>query len=380
MCAFQPQAVVQRFELRQPEYECHAPPFGLSVLCGPCQHGKKCFTYQGLWYHKRKKTLKKKGMKSIGNLWDKMCSMETLRAAEAAARKGKGDQYGVRVFDRDPEGNLSELRDMLYYKEYTTGPYKTFMIRDPKEREVFALPYYPHRIVQHAALIAVEPEFRKAFTADTFNSIKGRGLHKAVARIKSALQDYEGAKYCLKIDVRKFYPSVDHDILKSLIRKKVKDPGVLWLLDDIIESAPGVPIGNAMSQPFANFYLTYFDHWVKGNLRVKHYFRYSDDIVILSGSKPQLHEILSQIRAYLWNNLKLQVKDNYQVFPVEDRGIDVLGHVIRRNYIRMRKSIKQRLARAVARKAAPPVIAGHLGWAKHCNSRHLLKKLKLEVA
>lgn len=113
------------------------------------------------------------------------------------------------------------------------------------------------------------------------------------------------------MDIRKFYPSVNHDILKAIIRKKIKDDDLLWLLDEIIDSADGVPIGNYLSQFFANLYMAYFDHWVKEELKVKYYYRYADDIVLLSNSKDQLRNWLLAIKVYLTNMLKLKLKDNY---------------------------------------------------------------------
>ena len=146
------------------------------------------------------------------------------------------------------------------------------------------------------------------------------GIHAAAKAVELALKDVAGTQYCLKLDVKKFYPSVDHDVLKKFLRRKFKDADLLWLLDEIIDSAPGLPIGNYLSQYFANFYLAYFDHWIKETKRVKYYFRYADDMVILASNKSDLHKLLFEMRQYLLG-LKLDIKDNYQVFPVEERGI-----------------------------------------------------------
>jgi retron-type reverse transcriptase len=221
----------------------------------------------------------------------------------------------------------------------------------------------------------LEPVFVLIFTADTYSCIKKRGIHAAAAALKSALKDQAHTQYCLKLDIKKFYPSVDHDILKVLLRRKFKDPDLMDLLDEIIDSADGLPIGNYLSQYFANFYLTYFDHWLKEDLQVKYYFRYADDMVILSGDKPYLHLLLSEIRNYLQQNLKLTVKENYQVFPVEARGIDFVGYVFRHTHTRLRKSIKKNFARMLRRNKNPQSIASYRGWAVHCNSKNLLKKL-----
>jgi RNA-directed DNA polymerase len=179
---------------------------------------------------------------------------------------------------------------------------------------------------------------------------------------------------CLKLDIKKFYPSVDHDVLKSLLHGKFKDADLLWLLGEIIDSAPGIPIGNYLSQYFANFYLTYFDHWIKEVKGVRCYFRYADDMVILSGDKESLHQLLLEISEYLQNNLRLQVKSNYQVFPTASRGLDFVGYVFFHTHILLRKSIKKNFARAIAA-GRTECIPSYWGWAKHCNSSNLLKKL-----
>ena len=147
----------------------------------------------------------------------------------------------------------------------------------------------------------------------------------------------------MKLDVRKFFPSIDHEILKGLLRKKIKDVELLMLLDEIIESVDkGVPIGNYLSQYFGNFYLTYFDHWMKEVRKAKCYFRYMDDIVILHNSKKYLHRLLKLIKLYFKVKLKLVVKNNYQVFPTYIRGVDFLGYRSFGSYTLLRKSTCKR--------------------------------------
>lgn len=314
-------------------------------------------------------------MKRIGNLYQQIISPENLEASELNARKGKTRQYGVRLFDKNKDYNLQMLHEILKLKTFKTSAYTTFTVFEPKERLVFKLPYFPDRILHHAIMRQLEPLFTKWFTNDSYSSIKGKGIHNASFNLKKALKDNESTTYCLKLDIVKFYPNVDHVILKKLLRKKFKDQDLLWLLDEIIDSAEGLPIGNYLSQYFANFYLTYFDHWIKENKGVKYYFRYADDIVILSNDKNQLHSILSDIKHYLNDNLKLQVKDNYQVFPVADRGIDFVGYVHYHTHTLIRKSIKKRFAKAISKGAKKATIESYKGWLIHCNAIHLLKKL-----
>lgn len=316
-------------------------------------------------------------MKRIGNLFDKIASIENLKYADAKARKGKLKSYGVKRHDKRRNENIQKLHRMLIEGKYRTSEYETFMVYEPKEREIFRLPYYPDRIVHHAVMNYLEPIFVSTFTADTYSCIKGRGIHSCADKLKSVLKkDHEGTKYCLKLDIKKFYPSIDHDILKSLLRKKLKDHRLLALLDEIIDSAEGVPIGNYLSQYFANFYLTYFDHWIKEVMKVKYYFRYADDLVFLAPDKAYLHELLGQIREYLRTNLKLEIKSNYQVFPVSSRGIDFVGYRFYHTHTLLRKRIKQRFARAVKRGNTEQSIASYMGWAVHCDSRNLIKSLR----
>ena len=325
-------------------------------------------------------------MKRIGNLYDKVISLENLHLADEKARKGKLKSYGVRVHDANREANLLALHETLKNGTFKTSKYHIFTIYEPKERFIYRLPYYPDRILHHAIMNVLEPIWVSVFNKNTYSCIKNRGIHKCAKDVKQALkQDPDGTRYCLKIDVRKFYPSIDHETLKMVVRRKIKDVRLLALLDEIIDSTDGVPIGNYLSQYFANLFLAYFDHWLKEEKRVKYYWRYADDIVILAPNKDTLHELLHDIRAYLRNNLKLSVKRNYQVFPVDSRGIDFLGYVFYHSHTLLRKAIKQKLCRRVAklnkRKNAPTKesykqqICSWWGWCKYCDSINLMNKL-----
>jgi len=256
--------------------------------------------------------------------------MENLRNADKKAMKGKTQQPGVQQHFLKSEQNLQLLHEMLYEKTYTTSEYTKFTIYEPKEREIYRLPYFPDRITHHAIMNVLEPIFVNSFISQTYSCVKGKGIHGAARAVKYALGDEPGTQFCLKMDIKKFYPNINHDILKQLLRRKFKDADLLWLLDEIIDSTDGLPIGNYLSQYFANFYLTYFDHWLKEEKGIKYYFRYADDIVILSSSKSYLHALLADIKHYLATELKLTVKQNYQVFPVYARGIDFVGYVFYR--------------------------------------------------
>lgn len=315
-------------------------------------------------------------MKRVGGLFDKVVAMDNIILADKKARKGKLRSYGVKQFDKAKGCNLISLHNEMASGNYRTPEYSVFKVYEPKEREIYRLPYRD-RIVHHAVMNLLEPIWVSVFNQDTYSCIKGRGIHRAYSKVRQALKsDPEGTKYALKLDIRKFYPSIDHDILKGIIRKKIKCKPLLALLDNIIESAPGVPIGNYLSQYFANLYLAYFDHAAKEKLKLNYYFRYADDIVVLSDCKQKLHGILEDFRIML-GDLKLDIKGNYQVFPVAARGVDFVGYVCYPTHALLRKSIKKRFARSVARGNGPGSKGwwSYWGWTTHCNSKHLIKKI-----
>lgn len=323
-------------------------------------------------------------MKRIGNLYSQIITVDNLMLADEKARKGKANTYGVLKHDRKRDQNIYDLHISLLNRKFKTSEYKIFTIYEPKRREIYQLPYYPDRIVHHAIMNILEPIWVGVFVKNTYACIKGKGIHGAMKDVEKSLRmDINGTKYCLKLDIRKFYPSVDHEIMKAIIRKKIKDRDLLELLDGIIDSAEGVPIGNYLSQYLANLYLAYFDHWMKEEKRVKHYFRYADDIVILHQNKAYLHGLLREIENYLSDNLNLDVKDNWQVFPVSSRGIDFVGYVFYHTHTRLRKSIKQNLCRKVAKLNKENLsteeykrqICSWLGWCYHCDARNLLKSI-----
>lgn len=322
-------------------------------------------------------------MKRSGNLYDKICDLDNLYLACSKAKKGKSKSYGVIHFEKNLAENMQQIRNELINETYKTSDYDVFTITDPKERIIYRLPFHD-RVVQHAIMNILEPIWTSVFISHTYSCIKGKGIHGALKHIRRDLKDIDNTTYCLKMDIRKFYPSIDHEIMKVIIRKKIKDVRLLRLLDGIIDSAPGLPIGNYLSQFLANLYLSYFDHWLKEEKQVKYYYRYADDLVILGSDKSHLHSLRNEIGKYLNDRLKLELKDNYQVFPVAARGIDFVGYVFYHGHIRLRKRIKKNFCRRTAklnkRKNITPkeyrmAICSWIGWTKYCNSLNLIKTI-----
>ncbi len=330
-------------------------------------------------------------MKRLGNLYERIISVENLQLADKKARRGKSASYGVRAHDKNREANILALHEALKNKTYRTSRYDVFTVHDPKERVIYRLPYYPDRIVHHAIMNILEPIWVRTFTHNTFSCVKGRGIEGCARYVARKIESYRGRPlYCLKIDIKKFYPSIDHGVEKRIIRRRLKDPDLLWLLDGIIDSAEGLPIGNYLSQYLANLFLCYMMHRLNEVERVDAA-EYADDIIVLADSKERLHGILAVLREEL-SGLRLTMKGNWQIFPVAEnrfdrrgRAIDYVGYKFYRRQRLIRKGIKQNFCRAAARlnRADPPpelkaykqAVAPWLGWAKHSKSRNLLRKI-----
>lgn len=318
-------------------------------------------------------------MKRHGDLFGPITEYENLLQAHVRARRGKAHYIEVQKINKKPEKYLLRLQAALRDKSYRTSRYDVLSRKEGRKiREIYRLPYYPDRIVHHAIMNVVEGIWMKTLIRDTYQSLPGRGVHLAAGRIRQALnKDPNGTQYCLKIDVRKFYPSVDNEIMKKIVRKKIKDPDLLWLLDEIIDSTKGLPIGNYVSQIFGNLYLSEFDHWIKETKKVKHYFRYCDDLVFFGSDKVGLHELRRLVDEYLRVNLKIEIKPNWQVFPVDVRGVDVVGYRFFRTHTLLRRSIADGFRKKVRkiernwRRMEPSKIINGLmsyhGWMKYAD-------------
>ena len=323
-------------------------------------------------------------MKRYGHLYEKIYNIDNIKLAHYNARKGKKHYSQVKAVDFNLEYHVQKLYRMLKNKTFRNSDYIIFKRNfGGKEREIFKLPYFPDRIIHHCIMQILEPIWKASLIRDTYSSIKGRGLHDGVRRIKKALKDVEGTKYCLKLDIKKYYPSVNHDILKKVIRRKIKCPNTLWLLDEIIDSTNGIPIGNYLSQYFGTIYLSGLDHFIKETLEVRYYFRYCDDMVILMSNKDKLWDIFRAINKYC-ETLSISLKENYQVFPVDIRGIDFLGYRFFHDFTLLRKSIVLRFQRRiryikskrnkVSRLNVVNSIMSYYGWMTHGDCRQLFTK------
>lgn len=367
-------------------------------------------------------------MTGTKDLFNSICSMDNLYRAYQNAKSGKGWYKEVKQIEKRPFYYLAGLQYMLKNHLFKTSDYEIFILNEgKKKRDVYKLPFFPDRIAQWAILQVIEPFLVANMTADTYSTIPGKGIQPIVNDLRGyyktkrvdgkkksvwvpsiLLSDEENTRYCYKIDLHHYYQSINHEVLKQKFRKVFKDPELLWLLDEIADSIntateedlielslsgeievdpnTGIPIGNYMSQYSGNFYLSSFDHWVKEELHVKHYYRYMDDVVIFASSKEELHEIHRKVTAYTRDYLHLNIKGNYQIFPTKVRGVDFVGYRFFGEYTLLRKSTainfkrKMRACRKKMENNIPPTYSewcsfnSYKGWLGNCDSYRLSKK------
>ena len=367
-------------------------------------------------------------MTGTKDLFNSICSMDNLYRAYQNVKSGKGWYKEVKQIEKRPFYYLAGLQYMLKNHLFKTSDYEIFILNEgKKKRDVYKLPFFPDRIAQWAILQVIEPFLVANMTADTYSAIPGKGIQPIVNDLRGyyktkrvdgkkksvwvpsiLLSDEENTRYCYKIDLHHYYQSINHEVLKQKFRKVFKDPELLWLLDEIADSIntateedlielslsgeievdpnTGIPIGNYMSQYSGNFYLSSFDHWVKEELHVKHYYRYMDDVVIFASSKEELHEIHRKVAAYTRDYLHLNIKGNYQIFPTKVRGVDFVGYRFFGEYTLLRKSTainfkrKMRACRKKMENNIPPTYSewcsfnSYKGWLGNCDSYRLSKK------
>lgn len=331
-------------------------------------------------------------MKRYGFIFEKIVTMENLREAHLRAREDKHFYKEVKMVDSDPDFYLEEIRKMLTDETYEVSTYEVSTINDKgKERQLMKLPYFPDRIIQWAIMLQIEKIFLEVMCDHVCASIPDRGIKHAGDLTKRYVRK---SKYCLKMDVKKFYPSINHAILKRLLRRKIKDPALLRLLDKIIDSYPGeagVPIGSYLSQYLANFYLAWFDHWLREEKGVSMMVRYMDDITIFSNDKEYLHRLNREIQEHLADQYRLTIKGNWQVFPVEIRGVDFVGYRFFPKYILLRKKTCKRFKalfnQILYKQEHKQMINYHqfcaansyIGWLMWCDSWRLFHKYVFPV-
>jgi retron-type reverse transcriptase len=269
-----------------------------------------------------------------------------LYDAYLKARKQKRYRGEVLQFSYNIEQGLLALQQELKEKTYTVGKYRPFIIYEPKKRQIVALPFRD-RIVQHALNTVIEPLFDRRMISDSFACRSGKGTHAAAKRI-SYFMGKPSNSYYLKLDVKSFFASIDRNILKTIVGNIIEDKDILWLIDVIFDSSPvpGMPIGNLMSQLFANVYLHELDHYCKNVLGVSYYVRYMDDVLILSHSKSYLQALLASITDFISTHLDLELNHKTGIGKCKD-GIEFVGYRIWRSLRLIKKQSLTRMKKKV---------------------------------
>jgi hypothetical protein len=331
-------------------------------------------------------------MKRTGNLFQKIVEPDNIQLAFKLARKGKRWQNTVKIFEMKEEENLAKIRASLIDKTFTTSDYETFIIYEPKRRIIYKLPFNPDRIVQHALMNVVEPIWESLFINDSYACRVGKGIHAGSKRAMEFIRKVGRGGYCLKMDISKFYPSINHDTIYKIIEQKIKCKDTLEVFKDIIYSIPGgynVPVGNYTSQWLGNLYLNELDHFVKHELKGEKYIRYCDDFLLFHTDKTYLRDCANSMTSFLKTELNLKLSKN-RIFQVGE-GVDFLGYRHFHDYILLRKTSATRIKRrlkfipqlfsrgAITKDQLRSSLASTRGWLKWCNSFNLSKSLNLRA-
>ena len=281
--------------------------------------------------------------------------MENLLIAWDKFKKGKREKTDVQIFERHLEDNLFRLHQDLIHKKYKHNKYIGFYVRDPKVRHIHKA-LVQDRIVHQVIFQCLGPIFEETFIFDSYSARIKKGTHRAVNRLKIFTRKIDqtyGHCFVLKCDVKKFFFSLDHQILLEIISQRIKDPDILQLIKIILKSflselstkrePKGTPIGNLTSQLFANIYLNELDQFIKHKLKIKYYIRYTDDFVIIHQDKEYLLNIKNQISDFLKNKLKLSLHPNKVEIRKYKQEIDFLGYITLPRSRMLRTKLKRRI-------------------------------------
>lgn len=303
--------------------------------------------------------------------------------------------------------NILALHSELLQKSYKHGEYKKFHICDPKQRVIHKA-LVRDRLLHHAIYRILYPFYDKLFFADSFSCRLDKGTHKAITRFKKFFYkvSQNNTKTCwvLKCDVRKFFDSMDHSILFSILKQKISNPNTLWLLSEIVQSfnkdsiqlelfdlrsanrererkrtasyGRGIPIGNLTSQLFANIYLNEFDKYIKHRLKIRYYIRFADDFVIFDNDCKFLRRLLPKIEKFLHHKLKLKIHQQKLLIKTVVSGLDFLGWVHFPDHRTLRTTSKRRMLRRITVNQSEETINSYLGLLEHGNTTKIRKKFE----
>ena len=330
--------------------------------------------------------------KTIRNKYYKYLTYEKLIEAHKKSRKGKGYRKEIILFNLKQEEYIMWLLEKLQTKTYKHGGYSVFYVTEPKLRKIEKSRYIDRIVHRWLVDNFLEPAFVPKFVTTSYACLKGRGMHKACLDVQKAMKHCKiiwNEYYILKMDVAKYFDNINKEILFNIIKRKIKDKDLLWLIHEILyaqKREKGLEIGNYTSQMFANIYLNEIDQYIKHQLKVKWYFRYLDDSVILVKTKQQAKEILEKIKTFLIDNLQLNLNKKTQIFK-NKQGVNFCGYKINEYRLKIRDKGKRKLKKKdkvlkkkikqskITSKEAKKYLAGHMGYIKIADTYNLESKL-----
>ncbi|MFA6424512.1 MAG: reverse transcriptase/maturase family protein [Candidatus Magasanikbacteria bacterium] len=332
--------------------------------------------------------MKTRRRKKLVHTYKDIISLENLCLAWQEFIVGKKKKLDVIKFSRNLMDNIVELHDSLVNRTYSHGSYKSFYITDPKRRHIHKASVRD-RLLRHAVYRILYPFFDRTYIADSYSCRLNKGTHTALAKfsllIRKVSQNSTCTCWVLKCDIKKFFASIDHEILLSILRGYIPDKDIIGLLQNIIGSfntdgknKVGLPLGNLTSQLLGNVYMNHFDQWVKHRLKAKYYIRYADDFVFLSPDKIYLESIISNIRSFLQTNLKLSLHPDKLFLKTIASGVDFLGWVHFPNHRVVRTKTKQRMVKKIRSSVSEQSYSSYLGLVSHGNTVKLQQQLEIE--
>lgn len=329
--------------------------------------------------------------KTLRNKFDECLTYENLMKAHKRSSTNKNCRRDVITFNLKKEAYIQYLYEDLKNQTYKHGSYSIFYVHEPKLRKVQKSRYIDRVVHRWVVDNFLAPTYLPQFVATSYACIPDKGMHRASLAVKEAMLHCKrtwGDYYIIKMDVKKYFQSINREVLRNILARKIKDKKLMWLIDEIISSSEGeigIPIGNYTSQIFANIYLNEVDQYIKHELKVKYYYRYMDDSIVLVKTKEEAKEVLTKIIEYLRNNLKLELNSKTQIFKSK-QGVNFCGYKINEYRMKLRERGKKKLKKKIKNlkkqikegqmtsKEARKYLCGHMGYIQYANI-HKLKKL-----
>mgnify|MGYP002536805678 FL=1 len=330
--------------------------------------------------------------KTIRNQYDKKLTYESLMKAHIESRKGKNIRKEIILFNLKQEEYIMWLYEKLKTGTYKHSGYTTFYVTEPKVRLIEKSAYIDRIVHRWYVDNFMKEYFIKSFISTSYACLENKGMHKACIDVQETMKHCKriwNNYYIIKMDVAKYFQNIDKEILYNILQRKTKDKKLLWLTREILYSncvERGLPIGNYTSQCFANIYLNELDQHAKHTLKLKYYFRYMDDIVVMVKNKKEAIQKLQQIREFLTKNLKLELNSKTQIFK-SSQGVNFCGYKINEYRLKIRTKGKKKLKNKIKKlkyqiktkqidtKEAHKFLTGHLGYIDIANVKNLKEKL-----